>query len=181
MTCEGNKNEEAESIAEDDHEVIGSRRKKMKKRARSKAKADDNSFDEDLAPLYEMEDEDQDERDVIAQLDVSPLHVDYVVLPKPKGQRNFKAVSPLSHVMASQDVLNRLVMNNGIRSASISFLITLYYYEISDHLGQEVVRIIPNTTPEEAAAIDMKLQEKLEAFKKKSKAGTKRAFQETRR
>lgn len=127
MICEGNENEEAESIAEDDHEGIGSRRKKRKKRARSKAKADDNSFDEDLAPLYEIEDEDQDERDVIAQLDVSSLHVDYVVLPKPKGQRNFKAVSPLSHEMTSQNVLNRLVMNKTVSpqplSPSLSFFI----------------------------------------------------------
>lgn len=173
---EGNEDENHESIDHDDHEVIQSRPKKSKKSKKRAPIIDDdlNSFDEDLAPLYELEDEKKDEQDVLRQLGATPIHCDYVVLPKPKGQRNFKAVSPSSHEMASLDVLSRLVINNGILSASFSFY-------ISDHLGQDLVKILPNITPEVAADMDKKLQANLEAFKNKTKAGKKTVYQETRR
>lgn len=133
LICEGSEKEEEalDPIDLEDHEVISRphntditpaepskrtsrKRNKRRKRTRKAPETEDeDSFDSDLAPVPDEHEEQEDEAAVLRDAGPSPLHVDFVVLPKAKGDRYSKAAAPTTHEMASRDVLDRLVFRNG--------------------------------------------------------------------
>lgn len=90
------------------------KRNKRRKRTIWTADTDDeDSFDPDLAPIADEHEEQEDAAAVLKDAGPSPLHVDFVMLPKPEGDRNSKAAAPTTHEMATRAVLDKLVFRNG--------------------------------------------------------------------